>query len=244
MNNEETKIFDPENNTKVEQKETTDTENTNKKKGSKMTAAAAAGLGAVVGSGSAYAAEHMMDNAQQVEAEDKVEPVDEGHQAVQNTENTEAASAQESEMSSAGVQEPISSTDDEVRVIGMSVADNGKGGVATLGVLQQGDDSAVLIDVESDGIVDVLIHDDNGNGVIDDNELHDVHAEGLSTAQVVEAYVQNAQDMGTEAVVTNYDTGDQYQITQTESGFGLSPMEAQEDVYLASNDIDTGMMEA
>lgn len=145
--------------------------------------------------------------------------------------------------------------DSEVHVIGVAVQDNGHGGMATIAGLQSGDDMAMVVDVDSDGTVDYVVHDDNGNGQFEASEWHDVNSEGMPTAQVVGAYVDDAHQNGTEAVVTDLGTGEQYHITETEDGYGLASMDdsahdpnsqlaCNDDMPDYMNDADPGVMEA
>lgn len=91
----------------------------------------------------------------------------------------------------------------EVHVVGVAVQNNGQGGMATIAHLQSDDDAALVVDVESDGKLDYVIHDDNRDGQIDSNEWHDISNENIATAQVVGAYVEEANNHGAEAVVAN-----------------------------------------
>ena len=108
--------------------------------------------------------------------------------------------------------------DDEVHVVGVGVQDNGNGGVATVVAVQNGDDHALLVDVESDGRLDYAIHDDNGNGEIEDHEVHDVGNENISTVNVVGAYVAEAHEQGVTPVVTDMETGQNHEIDTTPDG--------------------------
>ena len=108
--------------------------------------------------------------------------------------------------------------DDEVHVVGVGVQDNGNGGVATVVAVQKGDDHALLVDVESDGRLDYAIHDDNGNGEIEDHEVHDVGNENISTVNVVGAYVAEAHEQGVTPVVTDMETGQNHEIDTTPDG--------------------------
>ena len=108
--------------------------------------------------------------------------------------------------------------DDEVHVVGVGVQDNGNGGVATVVAVQKGDDHALLVDVESDGRLDYAIHDDNGNGEIEDHEVHDEGNENISTVNVVGAYVAEAHEQGVTPVVTDMETGQSHEIDTTPDG--------------------------
>ena len=129
--------------------------------------------------------------------------------------------------------------DDEVHVVGVGVQDNGNGGVATVVAVQKGDDHALLVDVESDGRLDYAIHDDNGNGEIEDHEVHDVGNENISTVNVVGAYVAEARAQGVTPVVTDMETGQSHEIDTTPDG-GLQITSADkvvpEDNYVDASD--------
>lgn len=145
--------------------------------------------------------------------------------------------------------------DNEIHVVGVAVQDNGEGGIATIAGLQAGDDTVLVVDVETDGRLDYAIHDDNQDGQIDSDEWHDISDENMSTAQVVNAYIEEAHEQGTTAVITNLDTGDNYQIAETEDGYGLASMdepvpddnmciETNDNMPDYMNDADVGVMDA
>ena len=72
--------------------------------------------------------------------------------------------------------------DNEVHVIGAAVAETEDGGQAILMGLEAADgDRAMIVDIDSDGTIDYLLHDDNTNGQIEDGEIHDIHDEGWQT---------------------------------------------------------------
>ena len=109
----------------------------------------------------------------------------------------------------------------EVHVVGVAVQNNGQGGMATIAHLKSDDDAALVVDVESDGKMDYVIHDDNRDGQIDGNECHDISNENIATAQVVGAYVEEANNHGAEAVVANLDSGENAHIVETEDGYAI-----------------------
>lgn len=145
--------------------------------------------------------------------------------------------------------------DNEVHVVGVAVQDNGQGGVATLAGLQSGDEMAILVDVDTDGTIDLLVSDANADGQLSADEVYDISDHEIATGDVVGAYVEEAHMYGATAVVTDVDSGDQYQITETSSGYGLAPMDdagVDDNMYMASNDdmpdymndADAGFMDA
>lgn len=145
--------------------------------------------------------------------------------------------------------------DNEVHVVGVAVQDNGQGGVATLAGLQSGDEMAILVDVDTDGTIDLLLSDANDDGQLGADEVYDISDKEISTVDVVGAYVEEAHMHGATAVVTDIDSGNQYQITETSNGYGLAPMDdagVDDNMYMASNDdmpdymndADAGFMDA
>lgn len=145
--------------------------------------------------------------------------------------------------------------DNEVHVVGVAVQNNGQGGVATLAGLQSGDEMAILVDVDTDGTIDLLVSDANADGQLGADEMYDISDHEIATGDVVGAYVEEAHMHGATAVVTDVDSGDQYQITETSSGYGLAPMDdagVDDNMYMASNDdmpdymndADAGFMDA
>lgn len=109
--------------------------------------------------------------------------------------------------------------DNEVHVIGAMAVEKEEGGQAILIGLEASDgDRAMVVDIDSDGTIDYLVHDDNENGQIEEEEAHDIHDEGLQTeAYLSELEEQQAQQ---EMAMNNDDMPD----------------------YM--NDMDTGMMDA
>lgn len=145
--------------------------------------------------------------------------------------------------------------DNEVHVVGVAVQDNGQGGVATLAGLQSGDEMAILVDVDTDGTIDLFVSDANDDGQLGADEVYDISDKEIATGDVVGAYVEEAHMHGATAVVTDVDSGSQYQITETSNGYGLAPMDdagVDDNMYMASNDdmpdymndADAGFMDA
>lgn len=183
-------------------------------------------------------------------SEEEVKPDESAPEVTQDSHHDETAGGD------ANAQKTATSVDadDEVHVVGVGVQDNGNGGVATVVAVQKGDDHALLVDVESDGRLDYAIHDDNGNGEIEDHEVHDVGNENISTVNVVGAYVEEARAQGVTPVVTDMETGQSHEIDTTPDG-GLQITGADEvvpeDNYVDASDdmgdytdtIDPGLMD-
>ena len=147
-------------------------------------------------------------------SEEKVKPEESAPEVTQDSHHDETAGGDGNAQKTATSVD----ADDEVHVVGVGVQDNGNGGVATVVAVQKGDDHALLVDVESDGRLDYAIHDDNGNGEIEDHEVHDVGNENISTVNVVGAYVAEARAQGVTPVVTDMETGQSHEIDTTPDG--------------------------
>ena len=93
-------------------------------------------------------------------------------------------------------EEPIADTteanDSEVRVVGVQAFQNEDGSQAIVAGLELDGDRALVVDVNSDGTMDLFIHDDNGDGQISDDEIHDITADNVSTQAVIDDYAVQA----------------------------------------------------
>lgn len=132
--------------------------------------------------------------------------------------------------------------DNEVRVVGIAIQDNGQGGYATIGQLQGGGETALVVDVESDGRLDLFMQDTNENGRIDNDEVVDIRQENMSTEAVVQDYVAGAVEQGQTPVVHNLDTGEIHQIEVSTSD-DPNHLANTDDLPDYMNDADTGMMD-
>ena len=87
------------------------------------------------------------------------------------------------------------SNDSEVRVVGVQTVQNEDGSQAIVAGLELDGDRALVVDVNSDGTMNLFIHDDNGDGQISDEEIHDITADNISTQAVIDDYaVQTGHD--------------------------------------------------
>lgn len=241
MDNEVTKVLNEQQN-QNEVNETTTQQATEKKGNGKGARIASVAAGAVMGAGAAMGAERayeafttgeeaapeetsQKETAPAKEAEPAPRPAPAEAEVEQKPEEAKPEETQDSHhgetASGVGNAHKTATSvdaDDEVHVVGVGVQDNGNGGVATVVAVQKGDDHALLVDVESDGRLDYAIHDDNGNGEIEDHEVHDVGNENISTVNVVGAYVAEARAQGVTPVVTDMETGQSHEIDTTPDG--------------------------
>lgn len=267
MDNEATKVLNEQQN-QNEVNETTTQQAAEKKgdgKGARVAAGAVMGAGAAMGAERAYEAfttgeETAPEETPQketapakeaepapkpapaeAEVEQKPEEAPKSEEEAKPEVETQDSHHDETAGGDGNAQKTATSVDadDEVHVVGVGVQDNGNGGVATVVAVQKGDDHALLVDVESDGRLDYAIHDDNGNGEIEDHEVHDVGNENISTVNVVGAYVAEARAQGVTPVVTDMETGQSHEIDTTPDG-GLqitgADEVAPEDNYVDASD--------
>ena len=246
MDNEATKVLNEQQN-QNEVNETTTQQTAEKKGNGKGARVAGVAAGAAMGAGVAMGAERAYeaftnDEADEPEvkpeaaapapkpapaeakveqkpeeapkSEEEVKPEESAPEVTQDSHHDETAGGDGNAQKTATSVD----ADDEVHVVGVGVQDNGNGGVATVVAVQKGDDHALLVDVESDGRLDYAIHDDNGNGEIEDHEVHDVGNENISTVNVVGAYVAEARAQGVTPVVTDMETGQNHEIDTTPDG--------------------------
>ena len=78
--------------------------------------------------------------------------------------------------------EPV--PDDEVRILGVETVHTPEGYSMDVVGVAIGDDPALLVDINQDGYLDVLIHDDNQNGVIEEDEIHDISDANMHMADL------------------------------------------------------------
>ena len=181
------------------------------------------------------------------EAAPKVAPAEETPKA-EATQPEEVHQVEEVHQHKAAVQQQ-EVADDDVRVVGVGITDNGQGGVATIIGVQNNEDSALLVDFETDGRVDAFIHDDNQDGQIEGNEINAVSGENLSTEQMVASYVEDAQNNGEVATVVNLSTGERFalntnpgddNIYASQSGDGADDYQPVADPEPVPEDVDPG----
>ena len=155
------------------------------------------------------------------EAAPKVAPAEETPKA-EATQPEEVHQVEEVHQHKSAVQQQ-EVADDDVRVVGVGITENGQGGVATIIGVQNDEDSALLVDFETDGRVDALVHDDNQDGQIEGNEIHDVSGDNLSTEQMVASYVEDAQNNGEVATVVNLSTGERFALNSNPGDDNIYP---------------------
>ncbi|MDE6542586.1 MAG: hypothetical protein K2K76_01330, partial [Muribaculaceae bacterium] len=85
--------------------------------------------------------------------------------------------------------------DNEVRVLRVETVTNEDGNTMNVAVVESGNEQALLVDIDGDGMMDVIVHDDNGDGVIQDNEVHDFADAGVGVDDLLRAQAAQNGDL-------------------------------------------------
>lgn len=75
-------------------------------------------------------------------------------------------------------------SDSEIRVLGVEAVQDGHGRIMNVALVESDGDQALLVDVDNDGTIDVLLHDDNHDGNLQQSEIHDISGTGLDVADL------------------------------------------------------------
>ena len=145
----------------------------------------------------------------------------ENHYATASSRAEAKAAADDTTVGEEATAEVVADTDVEVHVLGIAVQDNGQGGMATIAGMQIGEETAIVVDLETDGTIDIMGVDRNNNGDIEQNEWQDVSEAKISTGELVEGYVAEANVRGEQAVINDLDTGENYVIPSDDTACGL-----------------------
>ena len=89
-------------------------------------------------------------------------------------------------------QDPI---DNEIRVLGVETVQNDEGEIMNVALVECDGDQAMLVDVDNNGTFDVLLHDDNGDGQIQEAEVHNIEQANLDVADLLQAQASQEGDM-------------------------------------------------
>ena len=216
MNNEETIVMKPQNNNKAEKTQNVKTAEKESNKGKKVAAtAAAAVMGGVVGGGATYAATEMLHDkeaeeqtteepvvaaAEQpqkeqhnetpkeevaVKVDEDVEPDYTGHNGADPvTPNPEVHAA---------VNETSDADTNEVQVLGVYEAQGDQGQTMQAAVLTNGEEVAAVVDLDGDGMAEVLVVDENHNQQIDEGEVYDLSNDHVQMSDYQDAYLAQQQ---------------------------------------------------
>ncbi len=232
-NNEETRVLNQVENNPTPESRVNEDEVKNESKNELGKRAATVGSafvgGAVGAAGAEYVQTILNQGAEQILEKDKPDEQTVEPSSQTSTSHTPKTEVQSEEVPSEEVQavvedandmptdatlvsyeEPIADTtdtnDSEVRVVGVQAFQNEDGSQAIVAGLELDGDRALVVDVNSDGTMDLFIHDDNRDGQISDEEIHDITAENVPTQAVIDEYaVQAGHD---ELYMANNDMDD------------------------------------
>lgn len=186
--------------------------------------AAAAVMGGVVGSGATYAATTMLHDKeaeeQKPEAQTTEESVVAAAEEPQKEQQTEAPKEEEVAVKvdaaesaepdytgahhadpvtpnpevHAAVDETSNSDTNEVQVLGVYEAQGENCQTMQAAVLTNGEDVAAVIDVDGDGVANVLVVDENHNQQIDEGEVYDLSNDHVQMSDYQDAYLAQQQE--------------------------------------------------
>lgn len=88
--------------------------------------------------------------------------------------------------------EPV---DSEIRVLGVEAVQNENGQIMNIALVECEGDQALLVDVDNNGTIDVLLHDDDGDGSLQDSEVYDISDAGLEVADLMQAHAAQQGDV-------------------------------------------------
>lgn len=70
-------------------------------------------------------------------------------------------------------------TDNEIKVISIDSVEAENGEIMNIALVEYEGENSLLVDVDNNGQLDILIHDDNHDGGIQDSEIHDISSAGI-----------------------------------------------------------------
>lgn len=110
-------------------------------------------------------------------------------EVVENDESTPNVVPANAEMIAA---EPV---DNEIRILGVEAVSDGNGNIMNVALVENSGDQALLVDVDNNGTIDVMLHDDNNDGQIQEQEIHDISQAGLNIADLEQAHAAQQGDV-------------------------------------------------
>lgn len=205
-NNEETRIINPETKNMVEDSNVNNTEVKSKENGKRAASIASAFIGGATGAAAAEIADNYINNAdKEVVVEEVANDTTTSTTSSSNTQQVvpeeeiiatpEEPESIPSDARLVSTEEPIENVqpasyngeeEGEVRVVGVQAVENEDGSQAIVAGLELDGDPAMVVDVNSDGTINLFIHDDNGDGQISDDEVHDITADNISTQAIID----------------------------------------------------------
>lgn len=114
--------------------------------------------------------------------------------------------------------------DDEVRILGLESVQGEDGSQINIAAIDINGEHAMLVDIDNDQVMDVLVHDDNGDGQISEDEMHNISEYNITVGDIQ----GSVQSQGATVTADQYASND---IAQVNPSTGY-------DQDFANNDVD------
>ena len=85
-------------------------------------------------------------------------------------------------------------SDSEIRVLGVEAVQNDEGGIMNVALVESDGDHALLVDVDNDGTIDVMLHDDNQDGMLQESEVYDISGAGVEVSDLAQVHAAQGGD--------------------------------------------------
>ena len=86
--------------------------------------------------------------------------------------------------------EPV---DNEIHVLGVQAVETEDGHIMNVALLESGGEQALLVDIDNNGRMDVLLHDANHDGMIQEQEVTDISQAGIGVEDLMAAQMQQQE---------------------------------------------------
>ena len=86
--------------------------------------------------------------------------------------------------------EPV---DNEIHVLGVQAVETEDGHIMNVALLESGGEQAMLVDIDNNGRMDVLLHDANHDGMIQEQEVTDISQAGIGVEDLMAAQMQQQE---------------------------------------------------
>ena len=114
--------------------------------------------------------------------------------------------------------------DDEVRILGLESVQSEDGSQINIAAIDINGEHAMLVDIDNDQVMDVLVHDDNGDGQISEDEMHNISEYNITVGDIQ----GSVQSQGATVTADQYASND---IAQANPSIGY-------DQDFSNNDMD------
>lgn len=74
--------------------------------------------------------------------------------------------------------------DDEVRILGLETVQGEDGGQVNIAAFDINGEHAMLVDIDNDQVMDILVHDDNGDGQISEDEIQNISEYNITVSDI------------------------------------------------------------